>query len=36
MADILYASYDYDEDDPWKGLLQSKILVKVSQSPLVL
>ncbi|KJA13336.1 hypothetical protein HYPSUDRAFT_151695 [Hypholoma sublateritium FD-334 SS-4] len=25
---FLYASYQYDENDPWKGLLQSAILVK--------
>ncbi|KJA13492.1 hypothetical protein HYPSUDRAFT_151548, partial [Hypholoma sublateritium FD-334 SS-4] len=25
---FLYASYKYDETDPWKGLLQSAILVK--------
>lgn len=27
---FLYSSYRYDESDPWKGLLQSSILVKVS------
>ena len=27
---FLYNSYKYDEDDPWKGLLQSSLLVKVS------
>lgn len=29
---MLYASYKYDEQDPWKGLLQSVILVKVRHS----
>lgn len=27
---FLYSSYKYDENDPWKGLLQSNLLVKVS------
>ncbi len=27
---MLYASYKYDEQNPWKGLLQSTILVEVS------
>ncbi len=26
---FLYRSYQYDERDPWKGLLQSQILIKV-------
>lgn len=28
---FLYRSYQFDANDPWKGLLQSSILVKVSQ-----
>jgi hypothetical protein len=27
---FLYARYEYDPDDPWKGLLRSSILVSVS------
>ena len=29
---FLYASYKYDDTNPWKGLLQSEILVKVSKN----
>lgn len=28
---FLYNSYKYDDNDPWKGLLQSSILVKASR-----
>ena len=28
---FLYSSYKYDEDDPWKGLLQSTLLIKASE-----
>jgi hypothetical protein len=27
---FLYARYEYDPEDPWKGLLRSSILVSVS------
>ena len=27
---FLYAGYDYDPEDPWKGLFRSPILVSVS------
>jgi len=26
---FLYAGYNYDQDDPWKGLLRGSILVSV-------
>lgn len=29
---FLYSGYEYDPDDPWKGLFRSSILVAVSQS----
>jgi hypothetical protein len=28
---FLYLGYEYDPDDPWKGLFRSSILVAVSQ-----
>jgi hypothetical protein len=27
---FLYAGYDYDPEDPWKGLFRSPLLVSVS------
>ena len=27
---FLYAGYDYDPEDPWKGLFQSPLLVSMS------
>jgi hypothetical protein len=27
---FLYAGYEYDPEDPWKGLLKSEILIFVS------
>ena len=27
---FLYARYDYDAEDPWKGLLRSEILIFIS------
>jgi hypothetical protein len=28
---FLYAGYEYDPDDPWKGLFRSHLLILVSQ-----
>jgi hypothetical protein len=27
---FLYAGYDYDPEDPWKGLFRSQILISAS------
>lgn len=29
---FLFSCYQYDDDDPWKGLLRSMLLVKVTDS----